>query len=59
VYADKHKLSDILKMFCEQQGLDSSLIKIDGQALSYTGNSDRLNSYQLPLLGLQQSLSVY
>jgi nucleoside-diphosphate-sugar epimerase len=59
VYSNKHRISDILKMFCEQQGLDSSLILVDGQGLSYTGNSDRLDCYQLPLLGLQQSLSVY
>ena len=59
VYAQKHKLSEILTMYCELHNLDSSLINITGSGLNYTGNGRNLSSYQLPLLGLEQSLSKY
>lgn len=59
VYHSKYQLSEILKMFCLVQGLDPTLINVTGQGLSYTGNSDILDEYQLPLLGLKQSLSLY
>ena len=59
VYEQKHKLSEILKLYCESHDLDSSLINVTGTGLNYTGNGRALSSYQLPLLGLQQSLSIY
>ena len=59
VYAEKHNLSEILKVYCETHNLDSSLINVVGQGLSYTGNGSILDKYRLPLLGLEKSLSLY
>lgn len=59
VYAEKHSLSEILKMYCETHQLDSSLVNVTGQGKSYTGSGDILEQYKLPLLGLRESLSRY
>ena len=59
VYAKKYRLSEILSVYCDKQGLDKSLIEINGQGLNYTGNGDTLSKYHLNLLGLEQSLANY
>lgn len=59
VYAKKYRLSEILSVYCNKHGLDSSLINITGQGLSYTGNGDILSKYHLNLKGLEQSLANY
>ena len=59
VYAQKRRLSDILSVYCDKHGLDSSLINVVGQGLSYTGNGDILSKYNLKLEGLEQALTNY
>lgn len=60
VYAKKYRLSEILKLYCDTHNLDSSLINVTGEGLSYTGNGDILSKYRLlPLTGLEQSISHY
>lgn len=59
VYAEKHRLSDILKLYCDSHALDSSLLKISGEGLCYTGSGEKLSKYDLPLHGLEKSISNY
>ena len=60
VYNKKYYLSEIIKMYAQLQNLDSELIQVSGHdKKSYTGNGTKLTQYQLPLLGLEQSLKIY
>jgi UDP-glucose 4-epimerase len=60
VYNKKYYLSEIVKMYAQLHNLNSELIQVSGhEENSYTGNGTRLNQYQLPLLGLEQSLKIY
>lgn len=60
VYNQKYKLSEILKMYAQIHQLDEELILVESVDLkNYTGNGSRLNSYNLPLLGLELSLKQY
>jgi UDP-glucose 4-epimerase len=59
VYAEKTRLSDILKLYCDSHSLDSSLLKVTGDGLCYTGSGDRLSKYDLPLHGLTDSITHY
>ena len=59
VYAEKRRLSEILSVYCNKHGLDSDLINVVGQGLSYTGNGDILSKYHLKLEGLEQALTNY
>ncbi len=59
VYDQKYRISEILSLYCAQRNLDQSLINVIGTGLNYTGNSNILNSYDLPLLGLERSLLLY
>jgi UDP-glucose 4-epimerase len=60
VYNKKYHLSEIVKMYAQLHNLNSELIQVSGhEENSYTGNGTRLNQYQLPLLGLEQSLKIY
>ena len=60
VYKEKYKISELLHMFCEENGIDTALvrpIKLDNK--NYTGNGDLLASYNLPLYGLRNSMALY
>lgn len=60
VYNKKYTLGEMLKIYCELHDYDRELVQIQGtDQKSYTGNSDKLQSYSLPLLGLEQSLKEY
>lgn len=60
VYNKKYYLSEVVKMYAQLHNLDSELIQVSGNDTnSYTGNGIKLNQYQLPLLGLEQSLKIY
>lgn len=59
VYVQKRRLSEILSVYCDKHRLDSSLINVAGQGLSYTGNGDILSKYNLNLEGLEQALTNY
>jgi GDP-L-fucose synthase len=59
VYAQKHRLSEILSVYCDKHGLDKSLINVAGQGLNYTGDGNVLDQYKLNLLGLEKSLANY
>lgn len=59
VYDQKYRISEILSLYCAQRDLDQTLINVVGTGLNYTGNSNILRSYGLPLLGLEKSLLLY
>jgi nucleoside-diphosphate-sugar epimerase len=60
VYNKKYYLSEIINMYAQLHNLDGELVQISGNDTnSYTGNGTRLHQYQLPLLGLEQSLKMY
>lgn len=60
VYNEKHTLGEILKIYCRLHNYDPDLIQIlETNGRSYTGDGHRLHSYDLPLIGLQQSLREY
>ena len=60
VYDKKFKLSDICNLYCDSKNYDKSLVVIKSQTNNhYTGNSFRLNSLNLPLKGLEESLKLY
>lgn len=60
VYNQKQTLSEILKLHAELHDLDPDLVLVDSiEPKSYTGNSAKLDSYGLSLLGLEQSLKAY
>jgi nucleoside-diphosphate-sugar epimerase len=60
VYDRKTRLSDILRLYCTLHGYDPDYIHVRAQdGLSYTGDSSRLASLALPLLGLTGSLDLY
>lgn len=60
VYNSKHRLSEILTMFAKYHNLDSELIQVESvDNKNYTGSGDRLNQYNLQLLGLEHSLKTY
>jgi UDP-glucose 4-epimerase len=60
VYNKKHTLSQILKIYSRLHGLDPDLVQIESiDSKHYTGDSGLLDWYQLPLMGLDQSLKEY
>jgi dTDP-4-dehydrorhamnose reductase len=60
VYQNKHKLSEILKMFARIHGYNDNLISVSTTNLNnYTGNGFKLSKYQLPLHGLETSFKHY
>lgn len=60
VYQDKHKLSEILKMFARIHRFDDNLISVSTTDLkNYTGDGSKLSKYHLPLNGLEYSLKHY
>jgi len=60
VYNKKHTLGQVLKIYSRLHGLDPDLVQIEStDPKHYTGDSARLDRYQLPLMGLEQSLANY
>jgi len=60
VYNQKTRLSDIFRVYCNMHGADPNLVQVlASDGLSYTGSSDRLDTLNLPLLGLKKSLEMY
>lgn len=60
VYQQKYKLSEILKLFASLHGYDQALIvPRSSSPNNYTGNGVKLAKYDLPLIGLKQSLKNY
>ena len=60
VYSQKYKLSELAKLFCNIKGLDSNKIKVESTIdKNYTGNADKLASYNLPLLGIELAMLRY
>jgi len=60
VYANKVKLSGMLKLVCNVRGIGYDSFTIDSTSeLNYTGSGERLASLNLDLLGLQQSVEKY
>lgn len=60
VYNKKHTLGQVLKIYSRIHGLDPDLVQIEStDPKNYTGDSARLDRYQLPLMGLEQSLANY
>jgi nucleoside-diphosphate-sugar epimerase len=60
VYGQKYKLSELAKLFCDIKMLDYNKVKVLAESTkNYTGNADRLASYNLPLLGLEFAMLGY
>jgi nucleoside-diphosphate-sugar epimerase len=60
VYPEKMRLSELARMFCAIQNLDSKKITIeDENGLSFTGDSSRLDAYNLPKLGIALGMLRY
>jgi dTDP-4-dehydrorhamnose reductase len=60
VYPKKLKLSDILIKYCEIHNLNCNKIKIGLTSTNnYTGNSSRIETLGIELLGLENSLKLY
>lgn len=60
VYDQKHRLSDVLRIYYEQRGVDPSLVKfLSTSDQCFTGNGARLASHNFDLWGLERSLKEY
>jgi dTDP-4-dehydrorhamnose reductase len=60
VYAEKTRLSDIFRLYCELHSLDTSMVQIkNSDGLNYTGNGTRLANLGVKLIGLEESLRRY
>lgn len=60
VYKNKLKLSELAKMFCDitKTSYDKVVIQ-NASGLNYTGDSSVLDSYQIPQIGIEASMSQY
>lgn len=60
VYQHKCLISDILKQYCEVNGINANQIVVTGTSdINYTGNGDRLAKYNLNLEGAIPTLQRY
>lgn len=60
VYADKMLLSNFAHLFCKVNNLSTKNIQIDGQAkFNYTGDGSKLQSLDLPQLGIETGFKKY
>jgi nucleoside-diphosphate-sugar epimerase len=60
VYTNKTRLSDFFRLYCVTQGFETDCIEVKhNNGLDYTGDSARIDSLELPLLGLEKSLQHY
>lgn len=59
VYPTKHKISQVLKMFCQQKNLEPNFKIVSTSDNNYTGSAHRLSSMNIKLLGLEQGLKSY
>lgn len=60
VYKEKYKLSEFLKKFCEVHDKDQSVIEVVSSiGKNYTGSSDLLDKYNIPLQGLEAAFKEY
>lgn len=60
VYQNKFLVSEILKKYCEVNGIDTDRIIVTGISdKNYTGNGDRLAKYNLKLEGIIPTLQRY
>lgn len=60
VYEQKYKLSDMAKMFCDINGINSNYVIVQGtKQNNLTGNPTRLKDLSLDLTGLTKGFSLY
>lgn len=60
VYKNKLRLSELAKMFCNVQGIDYNNVIVTGtKNNNLTGNSLRLDSLNLKMLGLEKAFELY
>jgi len=60
VYAQKHRLSDILKLYCSTHDIDPGMVQVTGTAKSnYSGDGSRLAYNDIALQGLKNSIKNY
>jgi GDP-L-fucose synthase len=60
VYDQKHRLSDVLRIYYEQHGVDPGLVKfLSTSDQCFTGNGAKLASHNFDLWGLERSLKEY
>jgi nucleoside-diphosphate-sugar epimerase len=60
VYPQKRKLSELAQTFCQINNLDYIKVIVDNPTgLNYTGNSKRLDSYNIPYTGIEAGMALY
>lgn len=59
VYAQKLKISEALDLFCKINNLNKNFCVKSNSIINYTGNSQNLESLQIPLNGLTEGFKSY
>jgi nucleoside-diphosphate-sugar epimerase len=60
VYKQKYKLSDLAKLFCDIKGLDYNKVTVENtSSKNYTGSFFKIDSYNLPFLGIELAMLRY
>jgi len=60
VYKQKYKLSQLAKIFCDIKMLDYKKVQIlSNSSKNYTGNNEKIDSYNLPFLGIELAFLRY
>lgn len=60
VYEQKYKLSQLAKIFCDIKMLNYKKVQVLSTGTkNYTGNNDKIASYNLPLLGIELAFLRY
>ena len=60
VYEQKYKLSELAKIFCDIKMLDYKKVQVLSTGIkNYTGNNDKIASYNLPFLNIELAFLRY
>jgi nucleoside-diphosphate-sugar epimerase len=60
VYKQKYKLSDLAKLFCDIKDLDYNKVTVENtSSKNYTGSFFKIDSYNLPFLGIELAMLRY
>lgn len=59
VYKDKHTVQELLEIFRKAHGVSTRIYIQENSNLNYTGNSEKLYSLNLPLIGIERSIEQY
>lgn len=59
VYEKKYKISEVIKLFADLNGINSNIKVLNSSNNNYTGNGEKLKKLGIKLLGLEFGLSNY